>query len=215
MNFDSIFKFFVPKNKSFFPLFEQSARNLVEASVTLKALLVEKDPVQQEVIIKKIKDLELAGDEITHTIYDHLHQSFITPFDREDINALASSLDDIVDFINGASQKIGLYKPKGFLPEFNSIADILHEAAKEIEKIMYDLDNIQQYQDINKMCIRINTLENQADDIYHKAISDLFSNETNAVELIKQKDILLNLEKAVDKAEDASDVLKGIIIKNA
>jgi uncharacterized protein len=213
MKLDDILKLFVPKNKAFFPLFERAADNLAETTAVLKRLLATEKFEQREAEIKRIKELELAGDEITHTIYDQLNQSFITPFEREDINALASSIDNVVDSINGVSQKIGFYKPVRFLPEFTVLGNILEEAAMEIKKIVYNLDNMKQFEDIKKGCIQINSLENQADEVYHKALSDLFSNETNAIELIKLKEILTNLEKAVDHAEDVSDVLKGIIIK--
>lgn len=214
MNFDKFLKFFTPKDPSFYPLFERDAQNLIKSAEVLKLLLGTEDPEIQENYIKQIKDLELVGDEITHTIYDQLNKSFITPFDREDIQQFASNIDDVVDTINGVGQRIRLYKPKTYISVFLEFAEVLYQAAQEIEQSV----NLMKDPAINKKkiiesCIIINTLENKGDDLYHLGISTLFENEKDAFELIKKKEILETLEKAVDKAEDVSDAIKTIMVK--
>lgn len=214
MNFDKFLKFFTPKDPSFYPLFERDAQNLIKSAEILKLLLGTEDPDMQENYIKQIKDLELVGDEITHTIYDQLNKSFITPFDREDIQQFASNIDDVVDTINGVGQRIRLYKPKTYISVFLEFAEVLYQAAQEIEQSV----NLMKDPAINKKkiidsCIIINTLENKGDDLYHLGISTLFENEKDAFELIKKKEILETLEKAVDKAEDVSDAIKTIMVK--
>lgn len=216
MNIDTILKFFVPKDHSFYPLFEKDAQNLIKTAEVLKLLMETEDLVQQEAYVTKIKELEKIGDDITHTIFDQLNKSFITPFDREDIQMLASNIDDVVDTINGAGQRIRLYKPKTYIPVYREFAEVIYRAAKEIEYSVDLMKDPASNKDrIIESCITINTLENKADDLYHQGISSLFENEKDPFELIKKKEILETLEKAVDKAEDVSDAIKTIMVKLA
>lgn len=216
MNLDYFLKFFVPKDTAFFPLFEQDVKILVKASELFKTLMDTDDIEQRDPIIKQIKGLELEGDEITHQIYSQLNKSFITPFDREDIQELASSLDDVLDHINGVSQRIRLYKPKVLIPVLKEFSEIIYQAALEIEISVNGLRNAGKNKDkIIQSCIKLNTLENKGDDLYHIGISKLFDEEKDTIELIKTKEIIATLEKAVDKAEDVSDVIKTILIKMA
>lgn len=214
MHFDKLFKLFIPKSISFYPLFEEGVQNLVRASGLLKRLMTTGDDDLRETIIRQIKDVELAGDDLTHRIYEQLNKSFLIPFDREDIHELASTSDDVIDLINGSAQRIGLYKPVALIPVFNEMADIIHQCAKEIE---YSVNSLREAgmnkEKILKACIRLNTLENRGDDIFHQGISNLFDTERNATELIKQKEILETLEKTVNRAEDVSDTIKTILIK--
>jgi uncharacterized protein len=160
--------------------------------------------------------VEHEGDDMTHQIYKQLNKSFITPFDREDIQALASCLDDVLDYINGASQRINLYKPKVLISPFVEFAEIIDSAATELEILFHGLrDAVKNKETIMQGCININTLENKADDLYHAGISNLFEHEKDTIELIKNKEIFGTLEKAVDTAEDVSDIIKTIMIKLA
>lgn len=216
MNLDKILKFFTPKDHEFFPLFEKGSQNLIKTAEVLKLLMATEDPVQQETYIKQIKELEKIGDDITHNVYDQLNKSFITPFDREDIQQLASNIDDVVDTINGVGQRINLYKPKTYIPVFNEVAEVIYQASIEIELSVRNLkDALNNKDKIMQSCITINTLENKADELYHIGISMIFENEKDAFELIKKKEIMETLEKAVDKAEDVSDAIKTILMKMA
>jgi predicted phosphate transport protein (TIGR00153 family) len=216
MKLDSLLKYFVPNDTSFFPLFEEDARILLKATGLLRLLMASETMEQREAIARQIKEVEHEGDDLTHRIYLQLNKSFITPFDREDIQSLASSLDDVLDYINGASQRISLYKPKAIYPPFIEFAEIIHFAAGELELLLNALkDAVKNKENIIQGCISINTLENKADDLYHAGISNLFEFERDTIELIKNKEIFGTLEKAVDKAEDVSDIIKTIMIKLA
>ncbi len=216
MNLDYLLKFFVPKDTAFFPLFEHDVKVLVKAAELFKTLMDTQSIEQREPIIKQIKAMELEGDEITHEIFGQLNKSFITPFDREDIHELASSLDDVLDHMNGASQRIRLYKPKVLLPVLKEFSELIYQAAKEIEFSVNGLRNAGKNREkIIQSCIVLNTIENMGDDLYQMGISKLFDEEKDTIELIKTKEIIATLEKAVDKAEDVSDVIKTILIKMA
>ncbi len=216
MNLDKFLKFFTPKDHEFFPLFEKGAQNLIKTAEVLKLLMATENPEQQITYIKQIKELEKIGDDVTHTIYDQLNKSFITPFDREDIQELASNIDDVVDTINGVGQRINLYKPKTYIPVFNEVADVIYQASIEIELSVRNLkDALNNKDKIMQSCITLNTLENKADELYHIGISMIFENEKDAFELIKKKEIMETLEKAVDKSEDVSDAIKTILMKMA
>ncbi|MEI8204253.1 MAG: DUF47 family protein [Bacteroidota bacterium] len=208
-----ILQILVPKDKKFIPLFVQGAENLVEASTLLKEAFNEIDIDKRSEKVRRIKDLEHWGDEITHTIFNELNRTFITPFDREDIQSLTSSLDDVLDLIDAAARKIVLYKLHTYDKEFSAFASLLIQCSEEIKKAVFGLYNLKHPEDIKKACILINTYENEADDLYHQSISDLFDAEIDPILLIKKRDILSLLENATDKAEDVSDVLKSIIVK--
>lgn len=215
MNFTKLMHYIVPQERKFFPMYEEAAGYLVRAAILLNKLLLIEEGEEKGNIIKQIKELEDKGDHITHTIYDELNKTFITPFDREDIHLLASTMDDVLDYINSCSQKIGLYKPKYISRYSIEISELILQAAREIETAVKELNNIKHPQKIKQSCSRLNDIEKQADDIYHHAISEFFEKEADAIELIKKNEIIQTLEKATDRAEDVSDVLKSIMIKIA
>jgi predicted phosphate transport protein (TIGR00153 family) len=216
MNIDKILKIFVPKDHSFFPLFEHDAQNLISAAEQLKLLLESEDPEKRESIIKRIKELESIGDDITDNTYEQLNKSFITPFDREDIHELASNIDNVLDSINGISRRISLYKPKNFLPVYNDLAEVILTATREIEICVKNLKDAGNNKDIIMMsCNNLYDLEHKADELYYLGISDLFEKEKNVTELIKAKELLEILERCVDETEDVSETIKGILVKMA
>ncbi len=215
MKLNTFFQIFVPKDRKFFPLFETSAENLVRGAILLNKMLLIEDATQREAVIIEIKEVEKAGDDITHEIFDELNSTFITPFDREDIHRLTSTLDNVLDLINSAAQQIKLYKIESIQSEFIQMSELILQATREIETAIRELRNLKKIADIKKSCIRINEIENFADDVYNIAISDLFENEKDAVRLIKIRDILASMEMATDCAEDVSDVIKTIIVKQA
>ncbi|HNY09484.1 MAG TPA: DUF47 family protein [Tenuifilaceae bacterium] len=215
MNVNSFFQFLAPKENKFYPHFNAASDNLVEVSLLLKKMM-ETDTLDERLsFISKIKELERKGDDITHKMFDLLNGSFITPFDREDINALISSIDDVVDYINGSAQQFQLYKPVSIPAEYIKMAEHIIEGSKTIQKAIYHIKELKNPVEIMDACIHVNEIENQADETYHRGIFQLFEHETNAIELIKKKDILQLLEKATDKLEDVSDVIKSILIKQS
>ncbi len=213
MAVDKIFKFLTPKDNTFYPLFEQDVENLLKIAELLNELMNTKESSKWIPMIKQIKELERVGDEITNRIYDHLDKSFITPFDREDIQALATSIDDVADNINRACNRIMLYKPRMFMSEFSKLAELILESIRLIHHGIKEIKKLDSNPKLTDICIQISTTENMADEIYHHAISRLFEEETDPIELIKIKDILKSLERATDEAKSVSNVFKTIIIK--
>lgn len=216
MNIDKLLKIVVSKNNSFFPLFEEAAKNISKASAEMQSMIGEEDAGKREAHISRIEAIEHEGDKLSQKIFEQLNRSFITPYDREDIQMMVSSMDDVLDNINGASRKFRLYKPQIVIPEIKLMAEVICLASQEIEIVMKGLTDAHKNKAlIRKACINLNTLENRADDIYHDGISSLFANEKNAKELMKNKSILETLEKCIDSAEDISDTIKGILVKIA
>jgi uncharacterized protein len=216
MNIDKFLKFFVPKDHSFFPLFESAAQNLVQAAVLLKELMAVTEPEEHDRLNKEIKDIEHIGDEITDSAYEQLNKSFITPFDREDIHELTAQIDDMVDSINGISRRVCLYKPKKMMPIYKDMAEIVYLSAKEIETAVHCLkDPVANKTKITRACANVTDLEHKADELYFVGVSDLFEKEEDPKELLKNNKILEILERCVDEAEDVTDTLKAILIKMA
>ena len=216
MNIDKFLKFFVPKDHSFFPLFESDAKNLVKAADLLRKLMAASTSEDHEKINKEIKEIEHVGDEITNKTYIQLNKSFITPFDREDIHELTAHIDDVVDSINGISRRICLYKPKKLIPVYVEMAEMVYSAAKEIESCIMCLKDAAANRDkIFHSCDRVNAIEHQADELYFQGVQELFEREEDPKELLKNNKILEILERAVDEAEDVTDTLRAILIKMA
>ncbi|HLO90655.1 MAG TPA: DUF47 family protein [Lentimicrobium sp.] len=215
MKLDKIFQVLVPKDKKFYPLFCQASANLVECTLTFKELLLAKDEDVRNELVRKVKKHEKTGDKITVSIFDELNSKFITPFDGEDIHKLTNRIDTVVDLINTSARRIQLYKLYDIPPVFMKMADLLIAAADEINTVTLGLNNIHQMQKFRENCIRIGKLENESDVLNYSFLSEIFDNETNAISLIKKRDILNSLEKAMDKCEDVSDVFLTILVKYA
>jgi uncharacterized protein len=216
MGINKVFQFFVPKEKKFFPLFEGVAENVEKGAILLnKLFLLVENEEEKLSLVAQIKKCEEIGDDFTHKIFDELNKTFITPFDREDIQSLTSSLDDVLDYINSCAKKMELYKVNSLPKNTLEMSELLIQASRELKIAIGELSNLKHPEVIKKTCIRLNEIENQVDDLYYMAISYLFENEKDAIELIKQDAIISTLETATDKAEDVSDVLKSIIVKIA
>ncbi|MCX6236244.1 MAG: DUF47 family protein [Bacteroidia bacterium] len=213
MNLDKIFGFLVPKDRKFFPLFNEAANNLVLASELLIKLMDEDDLVQREVYIKLIKEAEHKGDVITHKLLVELNGTFITPFDREDIHQLISTMDDVIDYIHTASTRVHFYKLPTFPEEFGKIADYIHAANKEIQLVLRSVRSASDFLKFTDSCAKISDYESEVDYLYQEFLSELFEVETNAIDLIKKRDILASLEKAIDKCDDLANVFSSIIVK--
>jgi predicted phosphate transport protein (TIGR00153 family) len=215
MKISSLFSFMVPKNGLFFDLFAEDTANLVEQAKKFNQLFTATDKNEITNLIRDIRDLEHKGDEMTHNIFLELADNFITPFDREDIHALAASIDDIADYINGCASRIQLYGVTEFSKPMQMMSDVLLKQVVEIDTAIRDLRNMRNAQRVRDAIVRINSLENHADDIFDEAIARLFSEQDNAMVLIKQKEVLSSLETATDKCEDVANVLESILVKNS
>lgn len=214
MAIGKLFSLFVPQNKGFFTLFSQSSENLVHISQAFNELL-HADMTHRNELLRKIETLEHRGDEITHKIFTELSVNFLTPFDREDISYLAASLDDIADFIHGSAKKIEIYRITDISTAMKKLGELIEFSAKEIHTAVSHLKEAGQSVRVREALIRINSLENHADDIYDSTIAELFEREKDAVKLIKLKEILSNMETATDKCEDVANVIETIIVKNS
>lgn len=216
MSLNSIFQYFVPKDKKvFFPLFEQSANNVVNMANLLVETVNSSRPETREELIKQIDKLENKGDEITHQIHLELGKNFITPFDREDIHLLASAIDDVADNIHGAANRMSLYRIDDFNEHIKKLSELIVQASIDLEKAVKELKDLKNVRSIAASCIRINSIENQADYVFDRAVADLFLYEKDAIRLIKYKEILASLETATDMCEDAANVMESILVKNA
>jgi len=200
----------IPKDTSFFEMFAAMSNNLIDAARALVDLFADYHNAESK--IEDIRRIEHRGDEMTHSIMRKLNQTFITPFDREDIHTLASSLDDVVDFINAACARIVMYRITDPPAEAGQLARLILAQCEELEKAV---SHLQKSDDVLRHCVEINRLENEADQVSRVAIARLFDHETNPITLIKIKELLEFLETATDKAEDVADVLETIVLKNA
>ena len=191
-------------------MFAEASGNLIDAARALVNLFADYRDVDAK--IEEIRRIEHKGDEMTHSIMRKLNQTFITPFDREDIHTLASSLDDVVDFINAACARILMYRITNPPPEAGALARLILAQSEELQKAV---TNLQKSDDVLAHCVEINRLENEADQVSRVAIAHLFDKEKDPITLIKIKELLEFLETATDKAEDVADVLETVVLKNA
>ena len=216
MKIDRFLQLFVVKEKKFYPLYIEQAVNIEAAAKLLVELLQERKPENQKTLYKKVKDYEHSGDQITARLYEELNKTFVTPFDREDINRLGSSMDTLLDFIHDAAKRVLMYRPKNVNQLMVAMAQCIVEDARILGQIMDELDQLQKRpQEINEKCVRIKQIEHDVDDLYEQFMSDVFANEKDAIELVKLKNIGQVLEDATDRAKDVGDIVPGIIIKFA
>lgn len=215
MLFDKIIQKLLPTDQRFYSLFEQSTKNLLNAAEILHKFPKAKVASEKEKLAVQIHALEHIGDDLTHNIYSELNSTFVTPFDREDIHELASSIDDVLDEIDGSVGRIVLYKIKTIPANVIKLIDILQLSIEELHKGVHLLRNIYKNEELRKTLQKVNEYENEADSVFEKAVADLFDHEKNPVQIIKLKEVLVGLETATDKCEDAANVLEGILIKNA
>ena len=211
-----ILSYFLPKDKVFYSLFEQASDNLEKIAKNLLQVVHEPDFNKRGVLIKEMEDIEHQNDDITHKIFIELGRNFITPFDREDIHSLASALDDIADCIYAAGKKINFYKIDPISDQgIQKMAEAISGAVKAVKEAVTELRNLKNTQKIIECVIKINSIENNADDIFDMSIERLFESDVDAKELIKRREIYQVMEVATDKCEDAGNVIESIVVKYA
>jgi predicted phosphate transport protein (TIGR00153 family) len=202
----------VPRETKFFDMFAEMTANLSEGARLMLHILKTFHDVPGEVA--HLKEIEHRGDEMTHAVITKLNQTFITPFDREDIHKLASSLDDVLDFINAAGDRLITYKIPGAPAHAAALAEIIVQQCEELTKAVHNLDR-RHANNVLEYCVEINRLENEADTVSRRAIGALFEQEKDPIALIKLKELYEVLEMATDKAEDAANVLESVVLKSA
>jgi predicted phosphate transport protein (TIGR00153 family) len=199
----------IPKDTSFFQMFSEMSDNLVTGARTLVDLFANYRDVERT--IDTVQKIERHGDELTHSVLTKLNQTFITPFDREDIHQLASSLDDVLDFINASGARLVMYRITNPPAAAGELSKIILLQSQELQKAV---SLLQKNGDILAHCVEINRLENEADQVSQRGITELFDHEKDPINLIKTKELLEFLERATDKAEDAANVLETVVLKN-
>ena len=201
----------IPKEKKFFVLFEQGTQNAVKIAQQLKDLVDIWENVKERVGV--ITDLEHQGDAITHQIFEQLHRSFITPFDREDIAMLAHSLDDVTDFIHAAADAMFLYNVKRPTNKAKELVDIVVQVVTETERAVSEMHDRVGRKNLLKRCVEINRLENIGDSVYRTAMAELFNDSTDIAGLIKWREVYDHMESVIDRCEDIANILEGVAIK--
>ena len=214
MSLNSIFQFLVPKDKKFFPLFEQASQNLILLAETLHEA-VNAPKAERENYFKKIEELEAVIEEITHQTHLELSRNFITPFDREDIHALVKSMDDVADYLHGSASRMKLYQVEKITKSIRKLTEINLEACQQIGVAIAELKNLKNLKAIADACKKINKLESKADNVFDKAVADIFENETDAKNIIKYKEVLSALESASDKCKSVANVLESVVVKHS
>ena len=215
MAVNSFMKIFLPKNRIFYDLFEKVAENVGIMGSKLKHVIEEPEFDKRASLITQLEDLEHENDELTHKIFTELGRNFITPFDREDIHYLASALDDIADYIYASGKKINFYRINPNDSGLQKLADMIEESAMQVKIAVGELRDMKKMRQMTEALVKINSIENQADDVFDMSIERLFATEADAKEVIKKREIYQAMEIVTDKCEDASNVIESIIIKYA
>ncbi len=204
---------FMPREEKFFDLFDQAATLIVESTERFRTMLDDLGNVEAHSRI--IKDLEHKCDEVTHRTVDLLHTTFITPLDRNDIHSLISKLDDILDMLEAASQRMFLYNITKGTPELNALADVGIKSAQNVKEAVSRLHQLKNPEEIIKYCVEVNRLENEADHILRSAMAKLFRDEPDVRRLIMLKELYEMLETMTDRCEDVANIIEGIVLEYA
>jgi uncharacterized protein Yka (UPF0111/DUF47 family) len=213
MALNSIMKIFMPKDRIFYSLFEEVADGVAKMGKMLKNVVREPDIEKRAFLASLVEDQEHVNDDLTHKVFTELGRNFITPFDREDIHYLASALDDICDYIYSTTKKINFYKVNPNDTGIQKLADLIEEGTIQVREAVRELRNMRDMRKITDALVKINSIENQADDVFDMSIDRLFETEPDAKEVIKKREIFQVMEVVTDKCEDAANVIESIIIK--
>ena len=204
---------FLPVAEKFYDLLHASAQNLAEAGEVLADLMEHYQNVEMKTA--HIRELEHKGDAITHEIMARLHKTFVTPIEREDIARLADRLDDVMDHIEEATAAMKIYEVSGPTTFSAEMADIVRLMTVKVEEAISRLPEHRRLRDILPYCVELNRLENVADDLFRRAMAELFHSEISPAEIIKWRDIYRQLEAATDRCEDVANLLEGIVLRHA
>ena len=211
----NLLKIFMPKDRVFYSLFEEIANTVAAMGTTLKRVVCEPEFDRRASLVSELETMEHVNDELTHKVFTELGRNFITPFDREDIHYLASALDDIADYIYAAAKKINFYRVNPNETGIQKMADLIEQSSHQVKNAVMELRNMRNMRQITDALVKVNSIENQADDIYDMSIDRLFEIEPDAKEVMKKREIYQAMENATDKCEDAANVIESIIVKYA
>jgi uncharacterized protein len=203
----------LPKETSFYDFFEEHAR--LTSSGCDEFLSMVSSSANLDAKAKRIKEIEHETDVITHRCVEALHKVFITPIGRDDIHRLIVRMDDIMDFVEAASERMALYEIREMTPEVRDLADTLTRAAKAVEEALKGLRDLKHPKAILEKCVDINRFENEADAILRRALARLFKEEKDPITIIKWKEVYEHLESATDRCEDVANIIEGVVLDNA
>jgi len=202
----------LPRDEKFFELFEVDTANVVAGAALLQEMVNNFDRAEE--LAHRIEEIEHEGDITTHEIFDRLNRTFVTPFDSEDIHALGSGLDDVLDFVEATADRMLLYEVGQPTQELQQLVEILVQATKEVEKTVRLMRDLSQSRRILDHCIEINRLENEGDRLSRRALAQLFRT-AQPMDAIKWREIYEHVEMAIDKCEDVANILEGVVAKHA
>jgi predicted phosphate transport protein (TIGR00153 family) len=204
---------FLPRETSFFDFFEQHAALTIEGSKEFLSLVTTGTNIAAR--CRRISDIEHETDTITHRCVEALHKTFITPIDRDSIHRLITRMDDVMDFVEAAAERLDLYELTVMTGDVRDLADVLHRSAQQVEAAVRGLRTLRDPQATLKLCIDINRLENEADAILRRSVARLFKEEKDPIFVIKWKEVYENLESATDRCEDVANIIEGVILEHA
>lgn len=214
MLLDRIVSWLLPRENRFFTYLDSIAKNLVAAAAVFAELRTAENPQRVKEIAEKLRQLEHEGDDFAHVLYEELDKTFVTPLDREDLHALTSSLDDILDIVEACVGRIVIYKLERLTPAMRELVRIGHEAANEVARSVSLLSDLSKADEIRIHVVHVNSLENEGDKIYRKELERIFTEVKDPIELIREKEILEALEEAIDACEDVMDLVRSVVVKN-
>jgi predicted phosphate transport protein (TIGR00153 family) len=201
----------LPREEQYFTLFAQMTSYINDAARTLVEMLAHHDGDYQE-YVQRIKSIEHACDDLTHNVSTRLNQSFITPFDREDIYMMSKALDDVVDLIDGAARAVVMYDIHETTEPAKQLAGVIQRMAMQLNEVVSIL---QKPKGVTERLVELHRLENEGDDIYHRAVAALFHDRGDPLEVLKWKDVYEKLEAAIDRCENVANIIEGVIIKHS
>jgi predicted phosphate transport protein (TIGR00153 family) len=203
---------FLPKETSFFDFFEQHAALTVDGTKEFVSMVTSSANIEAKA--RRIKEIEHETDVITHRCVEALHKTLITPLDPDQIHRLITRMDDVMDFVEAAAERVALYRLSEMTPEVKDLADVLYRAAQEMFEACRLMRNLKDPQTILRKCVDINRLENEADAILRRAVARLFDEEKDPITIIKWKEIYEALETASDRCEDVANIIEGVVLEN-
>ncbi|HKU37578.1 MAG TPA: DUF47 family protein [Polyangiales bacterium] len=203
----------LPRDESFFDEFEKLGRKTVEGCKAFVALVEAPNDVQGQA--KKVSDIEHECDRITHTVVAKLHTTFITPLDRNDIHRLVSKMDDVMDYVEAAAERLALYDIHSMTKEVADLAQVLLTSSERVCEAVSGFRDLKHPQKILDKCIEINRLENEADSLLRASLARLFREEKDPITILKWKEIYELLETATDRCEDVANIIEGVVLENS
>jgi uncharacterized protein len=209
----AMLRWLLPREDDFFGLFERHAALTVEGAKEMQRLVGGGQNVRA--LAARIKEIEHETDAITHTCVEHLHKTFITPLDRDDIHRLITRMDDVMDYIESAAAAVMLYELSEMTEPARQLADVLVRSTEAVAIAVAGLKNVKQADTILNACIEVNRLENEGDEILRTALADLFRGARDPLLVLKWKEIYEALENATDRCEDVANIIEGVVLEHA